>query len=67
MKSFLSVGLLALATQLASAQSEECPELPDTGVNMGEPVPMKPEDIPKGCSDYEILVGMFPLPPDLAP
>ena len=41
---------------LAAAQTE-CPELPDTGVDFGQPVPMKPEDIPAGCSDYEILVG----------
>ncbi|PKS04923.1 hypothetical protein jhhlp_008289 [Lomentospora prolificans] len=41
---------------LAAAQTE-CPELPDTGVDFGQPVPMKPEDIPAGCSDYEILVA----------
>ncbi|KAK3896591.1 alpha/beta-hydrolase [Staphylotrichum tortipilum] len=52
---FLVVSLTSLA--LAFAQTDNCPEIPVTGVTMGEPVPMKPEDIPKGCSDYEILVA----------
>ena len=51
-----AVSLMSLA--LAAAQgSDTCPELPDTGVTMGEPVPMHPEHIPAGCSDFEILVG----------
>jgi cutinase len=36
---------------------ENCPELPETGVTMGDPVPMHPEHIPAGCSDFEILVA----------
>ncbi|KAK4033689.1 cutinase-domain-containing protein [Parachaetomium inaequale] len=52
----LAVSLMSLA--LAAAQgSDNCPELPDTGVTMGEPVPMHPEHIPGGCSDFEILVA----------
>ena len=50
---YIAVSLLSLT--LVTAQ--ECPELPDTGVVMGEPVPMHPEHIPSGCSAYEILVG----------
>lgn len=56
MKNFISITFLSLVARLVNSQ--ECPELPDTGVNMGDPVPMKPEDIPAGCSDFEILVGM---------
>jgi cutinase len=52
----LAVSLMSLA--LAAAQEpDNCPELPETGVVMGEPVPMHPEHIPAGCSDFEILVG----------
>lgn len=47
--------------QLASAQDAECPELPETGVEIGEPVPINPNDIPPGCSDFEVLVGEFEL------
>ena len=59
MKNFISIGIFSLFVRLAAGQ--ECPELPDTGVNMGDPVPMRPEDIPDGCSDFEILVGKFLL------
>jgi cutinase len=53
---FLAVSLISLS--LAAAQgTDNCPELPDTGVTMGEPVPMHPEHIPAGCSNFEILVG----------
>lgn len=55
MKNLIPIGILSLVARFASGQ--ECPELPDTGVNMGDPVPMRPEDIPVGCSDFEILVG----------
>lgn len=52
----LAVSLLSLA--LAAAQNNgSCPQLPDTGVSIGEPVPVHPEHIPAGCSDFEILVG----------
>ena len=62
MKTVLSFGLLALVAQLAVAQGD-CPEIPDNDVEMGEPVPMIPGDIPEGCSAYEILVGkIFSLP-----
>lgn len=54
---FLTFSLMSLG--LVAAQN--CPELPDTGVVMGEPVPMHPEHIPAGCSDYEILVGELPM------
>ncbi|KAF2258982.1 hypothetical protein CC78DRAFT_556265 [Lojkania enalia] len=40
---------------LAAAQSD-CPDIPDTGVEIGQPVPIVPGDIPPGCSDFEILV-----------
>jgi cutinase len=54
---FLAVSLMSLV--LVAAQ-DNCPALPDTGVTMGEPVPMHPEHIPAGCSDFEILVGKCP-------
>jgi hypothetical protein len=41
----------------ACIAQETCPQLPDTGVEIGQPVPIKPEDIPRGCSNFEILVG----------
>jgi cutinase len=47
------IGLL----HLGGVVSQTCPEIPDTGVTIGEPVPIRPEDIPPGCSDYEILVA----------
>ncbi|KXH39121.1 hypothetical protein CSAL01_03152 [Colletotrichum salicis] len=39
--------------------TDDFPELPETGVTIGDPVPIRPEDIPAGCSDFEILVGLF--------
>ena len=38
------------------ALGQECPETPD--VEIGPAVPPRPQDIPAGCSDFEILVGM---------
>jgi len=49
--------LLAFAFFATSSAQEECPELPNSGVEIGEPVPIVPGDVPRGCSDYEILVG----------
>lgn len=58
----LSIGLLTLVAQLAVAQAD-CPDIPENDVEIGEPVPMNPNDIPDGCSTYEILVGkLFSLP-----
>ncbi|KAK1713334.1 cutinase-domain-containing protein [Colletotrichum acutatum] len=37
--------------------TDDCPEIPETGVTIGDPVPIRPEDIPAGCSDFEILVA----------
>lgn len=48
---------LIFFTLAAAQNSTNCPELPETGVTMGEPVPLHPEHIPAGCSDFEILVG----------
>lgn len=47
--------LLPLVVSFVLAQ--ECPEIPDNDIIIGEPVPLHPEDIPQGCSKYEILVG----------
>ena len=52
----LAVSLMSLAA-VAAQGSDTCPELPDTGVTIGDPVPIRPQDIPAGCSAYEILVG----------
>ena len=53
--------LLALSLFTACLAQETCPELPDTGIEIGQPVPIKPEDIPQGCSNFEILVGTIYL------
>ncbi|WYZ42517.1 hypothetical protein EsH8_VI_000216 [Colletotrichum jinshuiense] len=54
----LSTRFLALSLMsLAYVTAQECPEIPDTGVTIGDPVPIRPQDIPAGCSDYEILVA----------
>jgi cutinase len=37
--------------------AQACPEIPDTGVTIGDPVPIRPDHVPQGCSDFEILVG----------
>lgn len=52
--------LLTLSLSSIGFGQETCPTIPDTGVEIGEPVPPKPDDIPKGCSAYEILVGEAP-------
>ena len=49
--------LITLAMLLGAAVSQECPEIPDNDIEIGEPVPIRPEDVPSGCSAFEILVG----------
>lgn len=49
--------LLAFALISVSSAQETCPEIPANDVQIGEPVPIVPGDIPKGCSAFEILVG----------
>lgn len=56
---FISTPLLALAFLPFCSAQEQCPEIPENDVEMGQPVPVVPSDIPKGCSDFEILVGKF--------
>lgn len=60
MRAILSISIISLVARLAAGQ--DCPALPDTGVKMGDPVPMRPEHIPAGCSDFEILVGKTTTP-----
>jgi hypothetical protein len=53
------VGSVLAFALLVAGQS--CP--PDIGTDpaeppFGNPVPIVPEDIPSGCSDFEILAGM---------
>ncbi|KAH7392204.1 cutinase-domain-containing protein [Phaeosphaeria sp. MPI-PUGE-AT-0046c] len=55
-RTLLSILFAASWASCALAQSN-CPPLPETGVQIGEPVPIVPGDIPKGCSAYEILVA----------
>lgn len=52
----ISIFHFVLLARLSLAQ-EDCPPLPETGVQIGEPVPIVPEDKPAGCSAFEILVG----------
>jgi hypothetical protein len=37
------------------------PKNSPTALQLGKPVPMKKEDIPTGCSDFEILVGIYSI------
>lgn len=54
------VALSVLSLSVVNGQgTDECPEIPETGITIGDPVPIRPEDIPAGCSDFEILVGAF--------
>lgn len=55
----LSLSLIWACAFSIYAQEQECPEVPETGVEIGDPVPINPGDIPPGCSDFEVLVGMF--------
>ena len=56
MKNLLSIGIFTLAAQSAVAQ-DDCPDIPENDVSIGEPVPINPDHVPEGCSAYEILVG----------
>ncbi|KAJ0298224.1 hypothetical protein COL516b_010147 [Colletotrichum fioriniae] len=52
------VALSVLSLSVVNGQgTDDCPEIPETGVTIGDPVPIRPEDIPAGCSDFEILVA----------
>lgn len=59
MKTLLSIGLLTLVVPLAVAQDKGYPDIPKNDIEIGEPIPMNPNDIPESCSAYEILVGML--------
>lgn len=57
----LQVIYLALTLAIsATAQFDQpgCPQIPPNDVEFGAPVPLRPQDIPSGCSDLEVLVGM---------
>lgn len=56
--SLISILHFALLARPSLTQ-ENCPPLPETGVQIGEPVPIVPGDIPAGCSAFEILVGQW--------
>ncbi|KAL2106434.1 hypothetical protein VUR80DRAFT_6750 [Thermomyces stellatus] len=56
MKTLLSIGLLTLVVPLAVAQDKGYPDIPKNDIEIGEPIPMNPNDIPESCSAYEILV-----------
>jgi hypothetical protein len=49
-------GLLSVLCYAAAVRAQECPELPG-GVEVGPGYPPDPNDIPSGCSAFEILVG----------
>jgi cutinase len=52
----LPVSVLGLALVFAGfTVGQQCPEGPDVGI--GPAVPMRPQDIPAGCSDFEVLVA----------
>ncbi|KAI9170730.1 cutinase-like protein [Paramyrothecium foliicola] len=50
---------------IAAVRAQECPETPD--VDIGNGVPPRPEDIPAGCSDFEILVARGTGEPNYEP
>lgn len=51
----------ALATPLAQGtQPSGCQTLPKGAASLGAKVPMKKENIPQGCNDFEVLVGKTP-------
>lgn len=49
--------------KLPSQQGPGCAALPK-GVNMGPSVEMRPQDIPSGCSAFEVLIGKQPSAAD---
>lgn len=55
-----SFTLLAVAGAVA-AQKIQCPVLPKeaTQLEMSKGVPIRPADIPTGCSALEVLVGEY--------
>ena len=54
---FMSIlALVAGVAALALSAEDQCPPLPGNFV-FGAPIPAVPADIPKGCSQYEIIVG----------
>jgi hypothetical protein len=56
--------LCAAASVNAQVSAAGCnPSLTPTALGMGKGVAMKTEDIPKGCSDFEVLVGSCCLAP----
>jgi len=54
--------ILALAGAV-SAQKINCPTLPKaaTPEEMRKGVPIRPQDIPSGCSPLEVLIGKIPI------
>ncbi|KAL2753067.1 carbohydrate esterase family 5 protein [Sodiomyces alcalophilus JCM 7366] len=62
----LSLAALGLASARNVRRQDNCPEIPETGITIGEPVPMIPEHIPQGCSDFEILVARGTSEPNFA-
>ncbi|OHF04452.1 hypothetical protein CORC01_00304 [Colletotrichum orchidophilum] len=63
----LAVALSVVPLSVVSAQgTDDCPEIPETGITIGDPVPIRPGDIPAGCSDFEILVARGTSEPNFA-
>ena len=44
-------------------QASDCPATPEAaeGVDLAAGVEIKPENVPQGCNDFEVLVGEFAL------
>lgn len=59
----LIIALLATAisasAQILPPQPSDCPTTLD--VNIEEGVPIKPQNVPRGCNDFEVLVDEFEL------
>jgi hypothetical protein len=54
--------IIVLFMTASTALAQTCPEIPDNDVEFGEAVGPFPEDVPAGCSEFEVLVGtLFPF------
>lgn len=63
----LQFSLFVFASLLVSyrpVHGQSCPEIPETGIDFGAAVGPFPEDVPSGCSAFEILVGKSTFPID---
>ncbi|KAF2220207.1 Alpha/Beta hydrolase protein [Elsinoe ampelina] len=61
----LTAFAVGINAQRNITQPAGCPALPIS--SLGNPIPIKPENIPRGCRDFEILFARGTSEPDFAP